>query len=118
MFQDWDRESTPLKPKGGDAKFLPKQLEKFSGEEGENIFVQLEVEGDPVPKIEWFKGFKDLSMEGGRFKSWTNGAMNQVVLGIENIKQEDEGAYKCVLNGTVEHEFSVYVTGKTHLSIS
>ena len=74
--------------------------------------MQLEVEGDPVPKIEWFKGFKDLSMEGGRFKSWTDGTKNQAVLGIENIKQEDEGAYKCVLNGTVEHEFSVYVTGE------
>jgi len=103
-------ESTPLKPKGGEAKFIKGALEKFSGEEGENIFVQLEVEGDPVPKIEWFKGFKDLSMEGGRFKSWTDGTKNQAVLGIENIKQEDEGAYKCVLNGTVEHEFSVYVT--------
>ena len=41
IFQDWDRESTPLKPKGGDAKFIKGALEKFSGEEGENIFVQV-----------------------------------------------------------------------------
>ena len=47
-----------------------------------------------------------------RFKRWTDGATGQVVMGIENIKQEDEGAYKCVLNGEIEHEFSVYVTGK------
>jgi len=110
---DWDRESTPLKPRGKNAKFGPKQLEKFSGTEGENIFVQLEVTGDPVPTVEWYKGFKDLSMEGGRFKSWTDGANNQVVLGIENIKQEDEGAYKCIVTndkGSSEHEFSVYVT--------
>ena len=46
-----------------------------------------------------------------RFKRWTDGATGQVVMGIENIKQEDEGAYKCVLNGEIEHEFSVYVTG-------
>ena len=46
-----------------------------------------------------------------RFKRWTDGATGQVVMGIENIKQEDEGAYKCVLNGDIEHEFSVYVTG-------
>ena len=50
-----------------------------------------------------------------RFKRWTDGATGQVVMGIENIKQEDEGAYKCVLNGEIEHEFSVYVTGKNHL---
>ena len=41
FFQDWDRESTPLKPKGGEAKFIKGALEKFSGEEGENIFVQV-----------------------------------------------------------------------------
>ena len=56
------------------------------------------------------KGFKDLAMEN-RFKAWTDGNSGQVVLGIENIKQDDEGAYKCVLNGDIEHEFSVYVTG-------
>ena len=56
------------------------------------------------------QGFKDLAMES-RFKRWTDGATGQVVMGIENIKQEDEGAYKCVLNGEIEHEFSVYVTG-------
>ena len=68
-----------------------------------------------MPTVQWFKGFKDLSMEGGRFKQWTDGANNLAILGIEGLKQEDEGAYKCVLNngnGEVEHEFSVYVTGK------
>ena len=54
-------------------------------------------------------------MEGGRFKAYTDGATGQVVLGMEGIKQDDEGAYKCVLNGEVEHEFSVYVTGKLWL---
>ena len=74
----------------------------------------LEVFGDPVPTVQWFKGFKDLKDEGQRFKIWTDGATNQAVLGIEGLKQEDEGAYRCVLdngNGEVEHEFSVYVTG-------
>ena len=56
------------------------------------------------------QGFKDLAMES-RFKFWTDGATGQVVLGIEKIKQEDEGAYKCVLNDEIEHVFSVYVTG-------
>ncbi len=75
----------------------------------------LEVWGDPAPTVEFYKGFKDLSMEGGRFKMWTDGATNQAILGIEGLKQEDEGAYRCVLNGEIEHEFSVYVTGKPFL---
>ena len=55
-------------------------------------------------------------MEGQRFKTWTDGDTNTVVLGIENLKQDDEGAYKCVINnggGEVEHEFNIYVTGNT-----
>ena len=54
-------------------------------------------------------------MEGQRFKTWTDGSTNTVILGIENLKQEDEGSYKCVINnggGEVEHEFNIYVTGK------
>ena len=55
VFQDWNRESTPLKPQGKIAKFPSKPLDKFSGTEKDNIFVQLEVEGDPIPKFEFFK---------------------------------------------------------------
>ena len=71
----------------------------------------LEVWGDPAPSVEFFKGFKDLTMEN-RFKTWTDGETNQVILGVEGLKQEDEGGYRCVLNGEIEHEFSIYVTGK------
>ena len=82
-----------------------------------NHFLFLEVFGDPPPqKVEWFKGFKDLSMEGGRFKQWTDGDSGQAILGVEGLKQEDEGAYRCVLTdgdgNEIEHEFSIYVTGK------
>ena len=31
--------------------------------EGENGFITFTVEGDPAPTVEWFKGFKDLSVE-------------------------------------------------------
>ncbi|QQP35499.1 Uncharacterized protein FKW44_023746, partial [Caligus rogercresseyi] len=86
---------------------------KFSGSEKDNIYVNLEIFGDPVPKVEWYKGFKDLSMEGGRFKAWTDGPSNSAVLGVEHVKQEDEGAYKCIVSnehGESEHEFNIYVT--------
>jgi len=107
---NWDKESTPLQARGKEPKFADKPCDKWSGSEKETIYCMLEVWGDPAPTVEFYKGFKDLSMEGGRFKMWTDGATNQAILGIEGLKQEDEGAYRCVLNGEIEHEFSVYVT--------
>ena len=94
---------------------MAKPPDKFSGSEKDNIFIHLEVFGDPAPKVMWFKGFKDLSMEGGRFKAWTDQATNCAILGVEGLKQEDEGLYKCIVdngNGEVEHEFNIYVTGR------
>lgn len=106
----WDRESNPLKPRPGtDVKFADKPCDKWSGSEKETLFCMLEVWGDPAPSVEFFKGFKDLTMEN-RFKTWTDGETNQVILGVEGLKQEDEGGYRCVLNGEIEHEFSIYVT--------
>ena len=55
IFQDWDRASTPLVAKGTDVKFPGKPCEKISGNEGQTIYIQLDVEGDPPPKVEWFK---------------------------------------------------------------
>jgi len=109
----WDKESVPLKPREGPAKFADKPCDKWSGTEKETIYCKLEVWGDPVPTVAFYKGFKDLSSDP-RFKIWTDGDSNQAILGVEGLKQEDEGAYRCVLNeGTdteVEHEYSIYVT--------
>jgi len=109
----WDRESVPLKPREGPAKFADKPCDKWSGTEKDTMFCKLEIWGDPVPTVAFYKGFKDLSSDP-RFKIWTDGDSNQGILGIEGLKQEDEGAYRAVLNdGTdaeVEHEFSIYVT--------
>ena len=121
LIQSWDNESTPLQPNGeGPAKFIDKPCDKWSGQEKETIFAQLEVFGNPVPKVTWFKGFKDLSSEGARFKQFTDGKRGMAILGIQDLKQEDEGAYKCVLNQgelEVEHEFSIYVTGMPTISL-
>ena len=55
LLQDWDRASTPLVAKGTDVKFPGKPCEKISGNEGQTIYIQLDVEGDPPPTVEWFK---------------------------------------------------------------
>jgi hypothetical protein len=115
---NWDKESTPLQPRPGgpegQPKFIDKPCDKWSGTEKDKMFCMLEVFGDPPPEVSFFKGFKDLSSDP-RFKVWTDGETGQGILGIESLKQEDEGAYRCCLNGGeenggVEHEFSIYVT--------
>lgn len=44
-----------MQPRGKEAKFIEKPQDKFSGVEKENVFIFLEVFGDPVPKVDWFK---------------------------------------------------------------
>ena len=88
------------------------------------------VEGDPAPTVEWFKGFKDLSVESRsvlemcenwfdaspkcfRYKFWTNGDDNTVTLGCNESRADDEGDYKVVIrneHGEVEFAFKFYVT--------
>ena len=83
-----------MTPKGGaKPKFLGPS-DKHSCNEGEHGFITFSVEGDPAPKVEWFKGFKDLSVES-RYKFWTNGADNTVTLGCFESRAEDEGDYRC-----------------------
>jgi len=43
---------------------VDKPLEKFSGTEKDNIYVQLEIEGNPIPKFEFYKVRNDLAYPG------------------------------------------------------
>jgi len=110
---DWENTpSTPLKPKGGPKPKFLSPSDKHATPEGEHGFITFAIEGDPVPKVEWFKGFKDLSVES-RYKMWTNGDDNTVTLGCFESRPEDEGDYRCVLtndSGEVEFAFKFYVT--------
>jgi len=114
----WESESNPLQPNGeGPAKFEAKPCDKWSGTEKDKMFCKLDIFGEVPPEVTWMKGFKNLSTDP-RYRIWTDGENNQAILGIESLKQEDEGAYRCCINGGeenaaeggVEHEFSIYVT--------
>ena len=101
-----------MKPKGGPKPKFLSPSDKHATPEGEHGFITFAIEGDPVPKVEWFKGFKDLSVES-RYKMWTNGDDNTVTLGCFESRPEDEGDYRCVLtndSGEVEFAFKFYVT--------
>jgi len=114
---DWDKTSTPLVGKGKECKFI-KPSDKFSSTEGENVFCTLDIVGDPVPTVTWFKASKDLTTEP-RCKQWTN-APNQIILGFSKTKQEDEGEYRVEIeneHGMVEHVFSLYVTGEPNCTV-
>ena len=104
VSQDWEQESTPIVAKGKEPKFI-KPSDKFSSTEGENVFCFLEVVGDPIPTVTWFKVHvwisicfyqccpiqmsKDLKTEP-RCKMWTSGP-NTAILGFQKTKQDDEG---------------------------
>jgi len=107
---DWDKTSTPLAAKGKEPKYV-KPADKVSATEGDNAFFFLDIVGDPIPTVTWFKCSKDLATEP-RCKSWTKGP-GQIILGFQKVKQEDEGEYRVEIeneHGMVEHTFSLYVT--------
>ncbi|XP_023324296.1 twitchin isoform X2 [Eurytemora carolleeae] len=110
---DWEETvSTPLKPKGGKKPKLVSPSDKHATSEGTNGFITFSVEGDPAPEVEWFKGFKDLSVES-RYKFWTCGEDNTITLGCFEARSEDEGDYKVVVkneHGSTEFDFKFYVT--------
>merc|ERR1712179_792669 len=89
--------STPLAAKGKEPKYV-KPADKVSAEEGSNAFFFLDIVGDPIPTVTWFKCSKDLATEP-RSKRWTNGP-GQVVIGFQKVKQEDEGEYRCEIEST------------------
>ena len=81
---------------------------------GENGYVTFTVEGNPAPEVQFYKGFKDLSVEP-RYKIWTDGSgeNNLAILGINACRQEEEGSYKCIIknsHGEAEFEFKYFVT--------
>ena len=54
QFKDWDKTSTPLAAKGKEPKYV-KPADKVSAEEGSNAFFFLDIVGDPIPTVTWFK---------------------------------------------------------------
>ena len=54
VSQDWDKASTPLAAKGKEPKYV-KPADKVSATEGDNAFFVLDILGDPIPQVTWFK---------------------------------------------------------------
>lgn len=59
-----------------------------------------------------------IELEGGRFKTLTDGESNTVTLCIRKVKPNDEGKYKIVvsnIHGEDSAEMMLYVSGKSNL---
>ena len=58
------------------------------------------------------QGFKNLNIEP-RYKFFTDGSRDYIILGINQCRQDEEGKYRAVItneHGEEEFEFNFYVT--------
>ena len=65
-----------------------------------------------VNLIFWWQGFKDLAVEP-RYKFFTDGSRNLIILGVSQCRTDEEGDYRIELSnehGDVEYEFKFFVT--------
>ena len=53
-----------------DLDFEGKLILLYLCSEGTNGFITFTIEGDPAPTVQWFKGFKDLSVEQRLFQNF------------------------------------------------
>ena len=113
---DWETESTPLEPRGPGKPSLGGGNDKYNVNEGETVFVTLNLEADPVPtpeQIEWIKdGAKDMSVFP-RCRLYTNGQDGTITMGLKDCKAEDEGDFSCIVTtakGSDTFNFKLFVT--------
>ena len=90
--------------------------DKYNVNEGETVWVTLNIEADPVPspeQIEWIKGgAKDMSVFP-RCKLFTNGDDGTITMGLKECKAEDEGDFSCTVTtakGSASFDFKLFVT--------
>lgn len=75
-------------------------------------YMTVVVEGSPAPTFKFYKGVTEI-IEGGRYKSLTDGDTNSVTLCIRKVKPNDEGKYKIVvsnIHGEDSAEMQLYVS--------
>ncbi|KAK7065507.1 Immunoglobulin like [Halocaridina rubra] len=108
-----DKPSSPLRVIGkpGPPVIVDVQ-QKYTAVEDQNGYIDLIIEGNPIPKIKFFKGFTEI-IEGGRYKVHTDGETNCVTLCIRKTKPNDEGTYRVVVtneHGEDSAEMELYVS--------
>ncbi|CAJ0936046.1 unnamed protein product, partial [Mesorhabditis belari] len=96
-----EKAQTPLKAVGGAG--TPAKIVDFDESvtvlENETAALTIKIEGDPVPKITWKKGMREV-MSGGRFKQHTNGEENKAHLAISKCRNQDDGVYSVTVSNS------------------
>ena len=92
-----------------------KQVSDNIGEflSGDDARLEVLISGNPVPTVDWLKGFKKISESQEKYQIESSDAKN--VLIIKDLKLEDSGTYKCIAsNASGENSltFTLKVKGK------
>ncbi|XP_077869357.1 immunoglobulin superfamily member 22-like, partial [Saccoglossus kowalevskii] len=103
----------PIKPKDtipGAPYFIESPL-KVVAKEGDNVKFEAVVEGDPEPKVSWYRGARLLS-DGGRFMIFHNEVASVHTMQMKKILPKDTGKYSCKIEnekGSDSSAFSLLV---------
>lgn len=95
-----EKASTPLEPTGPvGPPHIAEIPENVTVPENETAVFKCKIQGNPVPKIKWSKGLREI-MAGGRFKILTDRAESTVMLVMTKCRSQDDGPYTL----TIENE--------------
>ncbi|CAF4156732.1 unnamed protein product, partial [Adineta steineri] len=93
------------------APFFIEKPENTSAKEGQSTFVEVVVDGNPFPKITWYKGKVEIA-EGVKVKTEVNTTTGIAALLISPCRQPDESPYAITLqneHGEVRADFNIYI---------
>jgi hypothetical protein len=80
--------------KGGSEKpAFKKKMKDNELFEGDTAFYEVQVSGNPAPKVVWFKKNKEVAKDK---RTIMEGKDGNFTLMIENVTAKDESVYKCV----------------------
>ena len=86
---------------------------------GDDARFEVLISGNPVPTVDWLKGFKKISENQEKYQIESSDAKN--VLIIKDLKLEDSGTYKCIAsNASGENSltFTLKVKGECFVSFA
>lgn len=112
-FDPTEKPSTPLQPKGKEARIV-NYAENQQGTEGKTAYIQFDVEGDPVPGFRFYKDGQEI-YEGGRYSIVTDASSNTMWFCIKKSKPADEGRYTVVATnplGEATAEIGLFIGGE------
>ena len=86
-------------------RFIEK-AEPVKADEGGQAVFKMKVTGEPKPKVQWSKGWKQIQ-DGGRFVVAYDDDLDEAILAIEELVPTDTGKYTCKLTNVAGEDKAV-----------